>query len=123
MLTNPLLADITDEDEVQTGARREGVFFGMNGMVIRFAFVIQGILTAIIFTVTGYVAPSEGVLYPVQPDAAIFGMRLMTGGTAAMALLLAFFLLGGYSLHGERAERIRAEAAELQAQKRQSLVE
>ena len=53
MLTNPLVADITDEDELQTGARREGMFFGMNGLVIRFAFVIQGILTAIVFTATG----------------------------------------------------------------------
>ena len=61
MLTNPLIADITDEDEVLNGARREGMFFGMNGLVIRLAFVIQGILTAVVFTLTGYVNPSAGV--------------------------------------------------------------
>lgn len=121
MLTNPLLADITDEDEVQNGARREGMFFGMNGLIIRFAFVIQGILTAVVFTLTGYVNPSPGVLYPAQPDAALFGMRLLTGGAPAIALVIAFFALGGYTLHGARAEQVRAAAAALQARKADEL--
>lgn len=121
MLTNPLIADITDEDEVLNGARREGIFFGMNGLVIRFAFVIQGILTAVVFTLTGYVSPSPGVLNPVQPDSALFGMRLLTGGATAIALVIAFFLLGGYSLHGQRAEQVRAEAAAIQERKKQTL--
>ena len=121
MLTNPLLADITDEDEVLSGARREGMFFGMNGLIIRLAFVIQGILTAVVFTLTGYVNPSEGVLYPAQPDAALFGMRLLTGGVPAIALVVAFMLLGGYGLHGARAAKVRADAAAIQAVKRQTL--
>lgn len=122
MLTDPLVADITDEDELQTGARREGMFFGMNGLIIRFAFVIQGLLTGLVFTLTGYVNPSDaGVLYPEQPAAALFGMRLMLGGFTALALVLAFVLLGGYTLHGARAERVRAEAAALQARKRENL--
>lgn len=118
MLTNPLLADITDADEVAHGARREGMFFGMNGLVIRFAFVIQGILTAIVFTLTGYVNPGAGALNPVQPESALFGIRLLTGGTTAVALVAAFLLLGGYSLHGRRAEKIRAEAAAMQEEKK-----
>ncbi len=121
MLTNPLVADITDEDEVANGSRREGMFFGMNGLIIRFAFVLQGILTAVIFTISGYVNPSEGVLYPAQPDAALFGMRLLTGGAPAIALVIAFALLGGYTLHGRRAEAVRAEAASIQAGKAREL--
>jgi GPH family glycoside/pentoside/hexuronide:cation symporter len=122
MLTNPLVADITDEDEVINGARREGMFFGINGLIIRFAFVIQGILTAIVFTLSGYVNPSAGVLFPAQPESALFGIRLLTGGFPAIALMLAFLLLGGYTLHGARAERIRAEATALQAHKREGLL-
>jgi len=121
MLTNPLLADITDQDELLHGARREGIFFGMNGLVIRFAFVIQGILTAIVFTATGYISPSPGILYPMQPASAVFGIRLLTGGVPAIALIGAFLLLGRYTLHGEAAERIRAEAAALQARKKSQM--
>ena len=123
MLTNLLIADITDEDEVLNGARREGMFFGMNGLVIRLAFVIQGLLTAAVFTLTGYVSPSAGVLFPPQPDTAVFGMRLLTGGVPAVALVLAFLLLGGYTLHGSRAAAVRAQAAAIQAGKRASLGE
>ena len=121
MLTNPLLADITDEDEVLNGARREGMFFGMNGLIIRLAFVIQGLLTAIVFTLTGYVSPSAGVLFPPQPDTAVFGMRLLTGGVPAIALVVAFLLLGSYTLHGARAVQVRAQAAAMQADKLSSL--
>lgn len=123
MLTDPLIADITDEDEVQNGARREGMFFGINGLFIRFAFVIQGILTAVIFTLTGYVSSSPDVLYPQQPDAALFGMRLLTGGATAIALVLAFLFLGGYKLHGARADQVRAEARALQARKMEQLAD
>src|SRR5690606_15670268 len=97
------------------------MFFGMNGLIIRFAFVIQGILTAVVFTLTGYVNPSPGVLYPAQPDAALFGMRLLTGGAPAIALVIAFFALGGYTLYGARAEQVRAAAAALQARKADEL--
>ena len=121
MLTNPLLADITDEDEVLNGARREGMFFGMNGLIIRLAFVIQGLLTAVVFTLTGYVSPSAGVLFPPQPDTALFGMRLLTGGVPAIALVVAFLLLGSYTLHGARAVQVRAQAAAMQADKLSSL--
>ena len=121
MLTNPLLADITDEDEVLNGARREGMFFGMNGLIIRLAFVIQGLLTAIVFTLTGYVSPSAGVLFPPQPDTALFGMRLLTGGVPAIALVVAFLLLGSYTLHGARSAQVRAQAAAMQADKLSSL--
>jgi len=121
MLTNPLIADITDEDEVQTGMRREGMFFGMNGLIIRFGVVIHGILTALVFSLTRYVAPSEGVLYPAQPASALFGIRLLTAGFPALALVIAFLLLGGYTLYGARAERMRAEAAALQAKRRANL--
>jgi GPH family glycoside/pentoside/hexuronide:cation symporter len=99
------------------------MFFGINGLVIRFAFVIQGILTAIIFTLSGYVNPTEGVLFPTQPESALFGIRLLTGGFPAIALMLAFLLLGGYSLHGARAKRVRAEAAALQAHKRADIAQ
>jgi len=33
-----LISDLIDEDETVTGTRREGMYFGINGFVIRFAF-------------------------------------------------------------------------------------
>jgi GPH family glycoside/pentoside/hexuronide:cation symporter len=121
MLTDLLIADLVDEDELKTGARREGLYFGMNGFVIRLAFTIQGVITAVVLTATRYVAPTEGILYPVQPPAAVFGFRLMAAGIPALALVLGYFLLGKYSLHGGNLVEMRTAVSHLHAQKRDQL--
>lgn len=121
MLTNPLVADMVDEDELKTDTRREGLYFGMNGFIIRFAFTIQGLIAAAIFSSTGYVAPTEAVLYPEQPAAAVWGIRSMISLFPPLALVIGFFLLGGYSLHGERLEEVQKDVAELHEQKREAL--
>ena len=121
MLTDLLIADLVDADELQTGARREGLYFGMNGFIIRFAFTIQGLITAVLLTMTGYIAPTDAVLYPAQPAAAVIGFRSMIAGIPAVAMVVAFFLLSGYKLHGERLEEMQAEVTDLHAKKREAL--
>jgi len=121
MLTDLLIADMVDADELQTGARREGLYFGMNGFIIRFAFTIQGLITAIILTTTGYVAPTDAILYPAQPAAVVMGFRSMIAGIPTLALVIAFFLLSGYKLHGEQLESVQAEVRALHARKHEAL--
>lgn len=123
MLTDLLIADICDADELQTGARREGLYFGMNGLAIRLAFTIQGIITAVILTTTGYVTPTPDVFYPAQPTAAVFGLRLMTAGIPALALLLAYWFLRGYSLRGERLAAVQEDCMALHEMKRAAVRE
>ena len=50
-------------------------------------------------------------------------MRLLTGAIPAVALVMAFLLLGGYSLHGQRALDVRLQAAAIQERKRRQLRE
>jgi glycoside/pentoside/hexuronide:cation symporter, GPH family len=121
MLTNPLIADMVDEDELETGARREGLYFGMNGFVIRFAFTIQGLIMAAVLTFSGYVGATEAVLYPEQPAAAVWGIRSMIALFPTVALILGYFLLKRYSLHGARLAVIQADVSDLHAQKREAL--
>lgn len=93
----------------------------MNGFIIRLAFTIQGTITGIVLTTTGYVSPSEGILYPVQSAATIFGFRLMLAGIPALALVVGYFLLGKYSLHGEELDEMRTAVAQRHTQKRNQL--
>lgn len=118
MLTDLLIADVVDADELATGVRREGLYFGANGFIIRFAFTIQGVITAVVLTWSGYVAPTPGVLYPQQPDAAVFGIRLMIAGFPVLALLAAWAFLARYSLHGARLAAVQAQVDALHARKR-----
>lgn len=44
MLPDLFIADLVDSDVLITGVRREGLYFGMNGFIKRFAFTIQGLV-------------------------------------------------------------------------------
>lgn len=123
MLTDLLIADMVDADELVTDARREGLYFGMNGLIIRLAFTIQGAITAVVLTMTGYVAPAADILYPQQPVTAVWGLRFMIAGFPALALVAAYFLLGKYTLHGEKLAAMRTAVTMLHKQKRDKLQE
>ncbi len=110
-----LVADVVDEDETVTGVRREGMFFGMNGFVIRFAFTLQGALLGTVLTVTGYVPPTEGVWYPAQPIWALWGLRFMMGIVPMIAAAITFWALSRYPLHGPRLEEVRRQVEALHA--------
>ena len=56
-----------------------------------------------------------------QPAAAVLGIRSMISLFPPLALVIGFFLLGGYSLHGERLEEVQSDVAELHEQKREAL--
>ncbi|MDT8975068.1 MFS transporter [Paenibacillus sp. chi10] len=84
ILLDILLSEVIDEDERTTGARREGMYFGMNGFIIRFGVSLQAIIMSTVLESSGYVANSAQ-----QPDAAILGIRLMLAGIPIVALVFA----------------------------------
>jgi len=102
-----LISDVIDLDEVETGRRREGMYFGLNGFVIRFAFTMQGLATGAILQLTRYVASSPGNLYPTQPPSALFGIRALLALLPLAASIVAIAALQLYPLHGRRYEAMR----------------
>ncbi|MET8751687.1 MFS transporter [Streptomyces sp. NPDC004667] len=90
VLLEVLLADVIDDDAARHGRRREGMYIGMNGFVVRWSVSLQAAITSVVLSVTGYGAGAAR-----QSDAAIRGMRLMLGGIPLGVLALAFgaFLL------------------------------
>ena len=110
-----LISDVIDEDETVTGARREGMYFGMNGFLIRFAFTMQGITTGTILYLTRYVNSTPDNLYPVQPAAAVLGIRVMTTLLPGLASLVVLWALSRYPLHGARLVAVRQQRDLLRA--------
>jgi GPH family glycoside/pentoside/hexuronide:cation symporter len=106
---NLLISDVIDEDETVTGARREGMYFGINGFIIRFAFTMQGITTGVILNFTRYVPSTADVLYPAQPAPALLGIRVMTAFIPLLASLVVVWALSRYPLHGERLVAVRQQ--------------
>jgi len=107
-----LIADIIDEDETVTGARREGAYFGINGFLIRFAFTMQGITTAVVLSLSGYIPSVSGVA-AVQPATAIFGIRAIIALVPIAASLVTIAALQMYPLHSAKLKRVRVRVDEL----------
>jgi len=107
-----LISDIIDEDETVIGARREGVYFGINGFLIRFAFTMQGITTALVLSLSGYIPAVAGEA-AVQPASAIFGIRAMVSLVPIAASLVTIYALQMYPLHSAKLKRVRVRVDEL----------
>jgi GPH family glycoside/pentoside/hexuronide:cation symporter len=112
MLTDLLIADVVDEDELQTGSRREGMFFGMNGFVIRFGVSVQSVILTQTLRLSGYVPD-----LPTQPGAVTVGLRLLLTLLPIAGLAVAFLAIWAYPLHGERLAEVKARVARLHQEK------
>jgi len=94
---NMLYAEVIDDDQIRTGVRREGAFFGMNALVMRLSIVIQGLVTAFIWERTGYV---EGAA--TQTPQAVMGIRYLMGLVPLAFALLAVIVLIFYPINKQR---------------------
>jgi GPH family glycoside/pentoside/hexuronide:cation symporter len=90
-----LLADVIDANEVRTGLRREGMYYGINGVLVRLGASMQSAVIGVVFTLTRY-DPALGV--GGQPQAALTGLRLMLSGIPVLALAVAAIGLLHYPL-------------------------
>ncbi|MEV6105040.1 MFS transporter [Streptomyces sp. NPDC051940] len=90
MLLEILLAEVIDDDERRTGARREGMYFGMNGFVVKWSASLQAVVLGVVLSAYGYVAGAD-----TQPESVVTGVRLLLGVVCPLILVpaLACFLL------------------------------
>lgn len=99
VLLDVMLSEVIDEDEKRTGARREGMYFGMNGFIVRWGVSLQAACMGVILEASGYDAGLNE-----QPASAAIGIRWMLSGIPAAALLLALLFFYFYPL-GRRKSR------------------
>jgi glycoside/pentoside/hexuronide:cation symporter, GPH family len=102
ILLDVLLSDAIDEDELHTGVRREGMYFGANALVVRLGGSLQVIIMGFVFDRTKYDANLA-----VQPDSAVIGMKILISAIPIAALLAALVFLYLYPLHGERLREMK----------------
>jgi len=105
-------ADLPDADEAETGARREGSYYGAVKAGEKLSMVIIGVSTSIVLgTLIGYVAGQP------KPEFMDMGIRIgMVGFTALYAAILLIFLRM-YPLGKERVDEISAKIQEMRAAK------
>jgi len=96
------LSDVIDEDETRTGQRREGMYFGMSGLIITLAYALSSI-------VFGWISKSFGYdpILAHQPESVALGFRVFMSIPPAVGSVFAIITLLFYPLHGERLQEVK----------------
>jgi GPH family glycoside/pentoside/hexuronide:cation symporter len=122
-LTNVLFAEVADEDELRSGVRREGAFFGVNALITKPAQSLALALPPIILEATHFVTrqANNNVIFLDQPSSALFGIKVFIGLIPGIAMLLGSVILFWFPLRGQRLSDVQQKVLELHAKKRAEL--
>ncbi len=118
-LTNILFAEVADEDELRSGVRREGAFFGVNALVTKPAQSLAYTLISYVIFTTGFVTreANNGQIFLNQPESAVLGIKILIGLIPGVALILGAILLRWFPLKGKALEQMKTELLVLHAEK------
>ncbi len=102
LMGDVIVADVIDEDEVKTGQRREGMYFGMSKFIMK----LSGSIVALWF---GWIAPAYGYdsALAVQPETVAQGFRIFMTVPVIVSSILAIIALFFYPLYGERLQEVK----------------
>jgi len=119
-LTNILFAEVADEDELRSGVRREGAFFGINAMLTKPAQSLAIAIPPFILEAAHFVSrgANNDVIFLNQPASAIFGIKVFIGLIPGIAMLLGALILFWFPLRGARLEKMQHDLLELHAKKK-----
>jgi GPH family glycoside/pentoside/hexuronide:cation symporter len=122
-LTNILFAQVADEDELRSGVRREGAFFGVNAMLTKPAQSLALALPPFILEATNFVTreANNGVIFLDQPASAVFGIKVFVGLIPGIAMLLGVLILFWFPLQGNKLEKMQKDVLTLHARKKAKL--
>jgi len=122
-LTNVLFGQVADEDELRSGVRREGAFFGVNALITKPAQSVALALIPFILEATHFVTreANNGVIFLDQPATAIFGIKALIGLIPGVALIIGSGLLFFYPLKGKYLEEVKEKVLALHAAKHEQL--
>jgi GPH family glycoside/pentoside/hexuronide:cation symporter len=121
-LFNVAFADVIDEDEVDTGRRREAAIMGINALVTKPAESFALGFIAIMLLLFKYTEPIGEVQQP-QSDLTILGIKLAMGVIPAIIAFLAAFVYSMNPLYGKHLEEIKTKMFKMHEEKKEKLPE
>jgi GPH family glycoside/pentoside/hexuronide:cation symporter len=92
-----MLPDVVDLDELNTGQRREGIFYGFVVQLQKIGIAIALFLVGKTLDWAGFIATTGGTS-PNQPDSALWAIRWLIGPIPSVVLIGGLLLAGFYPL-------------------------
>ncbi|MCS7059565.1 MAG: MFS transporter [Anaerolineae bacterium] len=105
-----MLPDVIELDELQTGRRREGAFYGFFVLLQKLGLAVGLFLVSQVLAWSGYITPPANATTPiVQPDSALLAIRWMIGPAPAIVLLIGMGLVWRFPITKAQHEQTLAE--------------
>jgi glycoside/pentoside/hexuronide:cation symporter, GPH family len=101
MVPFAMLPDVIDLDELNTGLRREGLYFSALVFLQKLGLAIALFISGQILSLTGYVANAD-----TQPAAALTAIRLLIGPLPALLLAGGLWFCYRYPISRDRHQQI-----------------
>ncbi len=115
-----MIPDVIELDELQTGQRREGIFYGFMVLLQKVGLAVGLFLVGQILQQSGFIASVAGQPEPTQPASALWAIRLLIGPVPTIVLLLGLVLTYFYPITREVHAEILLKLKERQRNQAQS---
>ncbi|NJL79861.1 MAG: MFS transporter [Richelia sp. SM2_1_7] len=97
-----MMPDVIELDELQTGQRREGVFYGFMVLLQKFGLAFGLFLVGIALETSGFQENIRGqIQLPIQPETALSAIRITVGPVPIVCLICGLFLTYFYPITRE----------------------
>jgi GPH family glycoside/pentoside/hexuronide:cation symporter len=107
VLPDSIFPDVIEWDELRTGRRQEGIYYGVKNFIRKLTGAVAIFLGLQVLGWFGYQSPPEGVTQFTQLPSALMAMRVLIGPVGALMLIGAILMAWFYPLTRERHARIR----------------
>ena len=100
-----MVPDVIELDELQTGQRREGIFYGFMVLLQKMGLALALFLVGQALEIAGFIERPPGGEIPTQPESALLAIRLAVGPLPTLflvgGLILAYFYPITREIHAE----------------------
>ncbi|HEY5706601.1 MAG TPA: MFS transporter [Terrimicrobiaceae bacterium] len=117
LIPNAMLPDVIEYDELKTGRRREGIYYGFCIFLQKTALAIGTFVVGQLLAWAGYISSGPNEATPEQPASALMAIRLAIGPLPAFVLIIGMILTAYYPITRESHRRV---VEELDARRRQT---
>jgi len=112
-----IIADVVDADELKTGVRREGMFFGITNFFMRLAMVLSILTVSLIFTQSGW---EEYVANPGVD--VITGLRMLFVVFPGLAIGISLICLYFYPFSKTEVKEMKVQLTKLHEEKKERVI-
>ncbi|UYP47634.1 hypothetical protein NEF87_003919 [Candidatus Lokiarchaeum ossiferum] len=110
-----IIGRVIDEDELKTGRRRQGAYYGVNALINRYSTIL--VFLAVAGVLSGYGWGEYIVGASLEEASGIAsGLKLLMSPISIVGLLMVLFFLWKFPLHGKRWEEVQRQLKEKRAQ-------